>query len=119
MGKQARQLVSKEWRAEQLGISAMSLWEIGMLLDKRRISLSMPLPVYVRRIVDAEKLKVVPIDRGIAIESGQLPAGLSGDPADRIIIATARAMDCPLITADRKLLAFAAAGHLRAIDARL
>jgi len=119
LGKQARLLVSEEWKAEQLGISAMSLWEIGMLLDKCRISLSLPLSVYVRRLVDAEKLKVVPIDRGIAIESGQLPAGLPGDPGDRLITATARTLGLSLLTADRHILAYAAAGHLQAIDARL
>jgi len=119
LGNQARLLVSEEWKAEQLGISAMSLWEIGMLLDKRRISLSLPLSVYVRRIVDEEKLKVVPVDRTIAIESGQLPAGLPGDPGDRLIAATARTLGLPLLTADRDILTYAAAGHLQAIDARL
>lgn len=42
-----------------------------------------------------------------------------GDPADRLIVATARALDCPLVTADEKILAYAAAGHLKAVDARL
>lgn len=119
LGKQARLLVGDEWRAEQLGISAMSLWEIGMLLDKRRISLRLPLSAYVRRTVDTEKLKVVPIDRKIAVESSQLPAGLSGDPCDRLIAATARTLGLPLLTADRNILDYAAAGHLQAIDARV
>ena len=119
LGKRARLLISEEWKAEQLGISAMSLWEIGMLLEKRRIALSVPLSAYVQRLVDVEKLKVVPIDRGIAIESGQLPTGLPGDPGDRLIAATARVLGCPLLTSDRQLLDYAKAGHLVAIDARL
>lgn len=119
LGQRARLLVTEKWKSEQLGISAMSLWEIGMLLEKRRIALSVPLSAYVQRLVDVEKLMVVPIDRSIASESGQLPAGLPGDPGDRLIAATARVLACPLLTADNKLLDYGAAGHLQTVDARL
>jgi len=118
LSEQARVHVGEEWKAERAAISAMSLWEIGMLLEKRRISISLPLPDYVQRVVDGAKLKVVPIDRSIAFESSQLPAGLPGDPDDRLIAATARTLNRPLLTADRQILAYAAAGHLQAIDAR-
>lgn len=118
LGERARLLVSEKWRAEQLAISAMSLWEIGMLLKKCRIALSVPLPAYVQRLADVEKLKILPINREIAIESGQLPEGLPGDPGDRLIAATTRVLGCPLLTADRALMDYATAGHLQAIDAR-
>ena len=119
LGKRARLLVSEEWKAEQLGISAMSLWEIGMLIEKRRIALSVSLPSYLQRLVNVEKLKVVAVDRAIATESGQLPEGLPGEPGDRLIAATTRIMECTLLTADSMLLDYATAGHLQAIDARL
>jgi PIN domain nuclease of toxin-antitoxin system len=53
----------------------------------------------------------------IAIESTRLPGVLHGDPADRIMIATARAMGASLMTCDRAILHYANAGHLRAFDA--
>ena len=53
----------------------------------------------------------------IAVESTCLPGELHGDPADRIIAATARELGATLVTADRKLLDYAAAGYLRAADA--
>ncbi len=118
LGKRARRLIGEAWRAEQVGISVMTLWEIGMLLEKRRVALSLPLAAYVQRVIDTEKLKLVPVDRAIASESGQLPGGLPGDPGDRLIAATARVLGCPLLTADRTLLDYAKAGHVQAIDAR-
>lgn len=118
LGAVAQALVRDEWVAERACISAMSLWEIGMLVEKRRISLSRPMSTYVSRLVDEEKLIVLSIDRSIAIESGSLPAGLPGDPGDRLIAATARTLGYRLLTADERILGYAAAGHLQAIDAR-
>ena len=63
-------------------------------------------------------IRLEPISPSIAIDAGQLPGGIHGDPADRIIIATSRHLGCPLLTTDRKILAYAAIGHLKAIDAR-
>jgi PIN domain nuclease of toxin-antitoxin system len=53
-----------------------------------------------------------------AVEAGALPDSIRGDPADRIIIATARALTCPIATADRAILAYAKAGLVEALDVR-
>ena len=98
--------------------SAISFWEVAMLFDKGRMSLSLPLDQWVRSIIVQGQVKVAAVSAGIACSAGVLPGDLHGDPGDRIIIATARALGCPLVTADRKILAYAAAGHVRAIDAR-
>jgi PIN domain nuclease of toxin-antitoxin system len=77
----------------------------------------MPLTSFAEQV--SKDIRVIPVDTQIAVESGCLPPGIHGDPGDRIIAAAARVLGTPLLTADGKLLAYAAAGHLQAIDARL
>ena len=59
----------------------------------------------------------LPIEPSIAVDSVRLPEPLRPDPADRCIIATARYANAPPMTADEAILAFAAAGHVRTINA--
>ena len=60
---------------------------------------------------------LVPIEPAIAVDSVRLPGSFHADPADRFIVATSRHLASPLVTADRAILAYAAGGHVRAIDA--
>ena len=117
LGKQARLSIQESIEAETAAISSISFWELGILIEKRQLSLTMPLASFAEQI--SEDIQIIPVDQQIAVESGSLPAGIHGDPGDRIIAAAARILGCPLLTADKKLLAYAAAGHLQAIDARL
>jgi PIN domain nuclease of toxin-antitoxin system len=101
---------------EPLSCSAISFWEMAMLVDKRRIALSSPLDQWIQQ-ARRSGLSVADVSAEIGIDAGSLPGDIHGDPADRIIIATARALNCPLLTADRAILDYAAQGHVRAIDA--
>ncbi len=74
---------------------------------------------WIRGVLADSRVELVPISPNIAVEAGLLPHIIHGDPADRLMIATARALACPVLTPDRKLLSYAAEGHLQAIDARL
>ena len=89
-----------------------------MLLDKGRISLGMPADAWARDVLSSGKIVVAPLTPEVAAAAGQLPGSIHGDPADRIIVATARAYRCAVLTTDRKILAYAKAGHVQAIDAR-
>ena len=60
-------------------------------------------------------LSVIPIDPAIAVESCSLPGDFHGDPADRLIVASARLIDATLITLDRQILDWAKSGWLRAV----
>ena len=62
------------------------------------------------------RLTVLPIDVRVAIESRRLPGDFNQDPGDRFIVATARIFDIPVITSDGDILAYAAQGHVRAIE---
>ena len=59
----------------------------------------------------------MPIEPAIAIDSMRLPGNLHADPADHLIVATARYRSAPLLTADRAILDYAAGGHVRIVDA--
>jgi PIN domain nuclease of toxin-antitoxin system len=114
LGKTAHDMVAA---SHDLRVSAMTFWELSMLLNKQQIALSKPLDQMLDEIAHAQETTVVPITAPIAIDANRLPR-LHGDPVDRLLIATARDLRCPLMTADRTILDYAAAGHLRAIDAR-
>ena len=60
-------------------------------------------------------IRFVPLDYAMAAHSQTLPGGFHRDPADRFLVATARILDVPLVTRDERILAYARAGHVRAI----
>ncbi len=119
LGKAAREAIAGAAATATILVSAASFWEIGMLLSKGRISLSEALPQWVQAVAARAEIRIVPIDADIAVEAGLLPGDLHGDPGDRFIIATGRMMRAPLLTSDRKILAYAKAGNIEAIDAAL
>lgn len=86
-----------------LGIAAISLWEIAMLVQYRRISIpDLSLQDWFRVTLLAPKLRLLPLSPEIASRSGILE--MHGDPADRLIAATALEHVCRLATADDKLI---------------
>lgn len=100
----------------RLAISAITLWEALLLHDVGRLDLG---PEPRRWLAEARQrfpVTVLPIGEREAVESRLLPGELHRDPADRFIVATARIHRRVLVTADARLLAYAAAGHLAAMD---
>jgi PIN domain nuclease of toxin-antitoxin system len=88
--------------AETLAISAVSAWEVGMLIAKGRIEVDRDPRVWIRQAVAVEKLRVIDLDWTVAMTASGLE-GLHGDPADRMIVATAVRQRCPLVTKDGKI----------------
>jgi PIN domain nuclease of toxin-antitoxin system len=99
--------------ADVIGVSAMSCWEIGMLETRGRIRLSEPPLEWIRAALAQERTAGLPVEAEIATAAALLPPDeLHGDPADRIIYATARAHDARLITKDGALRAYDPRGTL-------
>ena len=88
-------------------LSVMSVWELGVLEAKRRIRLDVPCEQWVRDALAMPGLTVVPLTPEIALASSRLPEPFHGNPADRIIVATARTMGARLVTRDSKILEYA------------
>ena len=81
-------------------LSAISLWEAQVLHAKRRLELPVPFGVWLREAANEAVLKVLPLDLEVVLALDALPASFHGDPADRLIVATARAHGLPLATHD-------------------
>lgn len=99
----------------QLGVSAISVWEVGMLEAKGRIQLGAVCIDWVREALSAPGVRLLPLTPEIAIESSRLPGEFHGDPADRILAATSRIMGATLITKDQKLLSYGAEAFISVI----
>jgi len=101
-----------------LVVSAISVWEIGMLEAKGRIVLGMPCEKWVTTALTLPGLRLIGLEPEIAIASSRLPGEIHGDPADRILAATARARGAVLATADERLVEYGKAGFMRVLDVR-
>jgi PIN domain nuclease of toxin-antitoxin system len=98
-----------------LHLSAISIWEVAMLEAKGRITFTTDITSWITNAISAPGLAITGLRPDISIDSTHLPGNYHGDPADRIIIATARHLKCPLITADEKILSYANEGFVDAL----
>jgi PIN domain nuclease of toxin-antitoxin system len=91
-------------QSDKIGISAISCWEIAKRVEYGRMQLSRPIDEWFSLALRFPGVSLLPLTPQIAIASTQLPGTFHTDPADQIIVATARIYGCPLITADDKIL---------------
>jgi PIN domain nuclease of toxin-antitoxin system len=98
-------------------LSVISVWEVALLESKQRLHLHMDCLEWVRRALDTPGLSLVPITPEIAVESTRLPGNLHADPADRILVATARNLGARLMTRDQALLDYGYKRHARIFSA--
>lgn len=96
-------------------LSSISLWEIAMLKAKKRINIYQPIKEFLKTIVDIDGMNIADLSSGIAAESTLLVDDFHGDPADRIIAATAIETGAIILTRDSKILSWANLGNVRAI----
>ena len=99
----------------ELLVSAISIWEVGMLEVKGRLTLEQECMDWVRDALAAPGIKLAPLELAIAVASSRLPGDFHGDPADRIIVATARAYVCPLVTMDQAIIEYAQSGLVKVV----
>jgi PIN domain nuclease of toxin-antitoxin system len=96
-----------------LTVSPISVWEIANLVRNNRIVLAMPVIKWFRQALNAMEAKMSELSVEILAGSCELPGSPPSDPADRIIIATARDARMVLMTRDRRILAYSRAGYVR------
>jgi PIN domain nuclease of toxin-antitoxin system len=98
-------------------VSLVSAWEIGLFARRASAGFSFrPSPVlWFKALLAKPSISLTPLAPDAAIEAGALPGTLHRDPANRLLIATARDLGVPLVTRDARILAYAAQGHLQAI----
>ncbi len=112
-----RKKIDSAIQTNSIYLAAISLWEVGMLVAKQRIILEMPCLEWINRAIDELHLQILPITPTIAVESCTLPKKFHGDPADRLIVGTARARGMTLMTRDMNILNFSKSKLLSVIKA--
>jgi PIN domain nuclease of toxin-antitoxin system len=98
--------------AEAIGVSAISCWEVAKLVEYERLELPVPLEEWLEQALNYPGVQLLALTPEIVIESTRLPGEFHRDPADQIIVATARVYGCPLVSSDEKILNYA---HVKTI----
>lgn len=111
-----RQVVEQYQGKELIFVSAISVWELGMLVDRERIQLEIDCLDWVEQAFASSHVHLIPLTPRIAIQSTRLPEILHGDPADRILIATAHEYNAVLVTHDQKILDYGKSKYIATYD---
>lgn len=85
-------------------IHPLSVWEVGTLVRKGRLTLAGPVGRWVEKALAVEGVTLTPLTAAMALEAAALPDPFPGDPVDRMLVATARSLGATLVTADRRIL---------------
>jgi len=94
----------REHETDGLGVSVISCWEVAKLIELKRLSFEIDVHDWINQALSYPGIQLIEFSPRIAVESTQLPGEFHRDPADQIIVATARVHDCPLLTMDKKIL---------------
>lgn len=93
--------------ASQLFVCAISCWEIAKLVEMNRLTLSLDVLTWLQTALVYPKIQLMPLTPEIVVESTKLPGTFHKDPADQLIVATARVLGCSVMTEDAKILGYA------------
>jgi PIN domain nuclease of toxin-antitoxin system len=119
LGRGGARAIEAAAQAGVLYVSAVSAWELITLIRRGRLTLARDARDWIAEARRPYRTTIAPVTAEIAMDAADLPAFQLGDPADRMIVATARALGGDLVTADRRLLAYGREGHVRVRPAGL
>ena len=85
-------------------LSDISLWEVALLVERKRLAFEIPLRQWLESATTPRTVRLLSITAPVAAETAELPESFHRDPADRIIVATSRILDVPLLTQDRAII---------------
>ena len=108
LGSATRAAIDGCWQGGgTIYLSAISVWEMALLVDAGRLDLGISVESWVQRFASASGVEIAPFDHHAALRSTRLHDLEHRDPADRFLIATAMELGCPLVTYDDRILRFA------------
>jgi PIN domain nuclease of toxin-antitoxin system len=103
LSRAAAKVIADHQATEAIIVSCFSTWELATLVARGRVSLSLALSEWMREAEAQRGVRFQPVTNAIALESADLPGDFHADPADRIIVATARRLGAALVTRDEKI----------------
>ena len=103
---QTHQIYLQTHEAEGLGVSIISCWEVANLAEYTRFTLPCPVDEWLDQALAYPGVRLLNLIPRIVVESTQLPGTFHRDPADQLIVPTARVYSCPLVTVDPKIVAY-------------
>jgi len=106
MPKSSRKIIDAAAQEGLLYLAAISLWEVSMLSKKKRILLEMPCLEWINKSLELTHTQILSLTPSIAVESCHLPGDFHDDPADRLIVATARVENVVILTRDTRILSY-------------
>jgi len=106
LSQKVKKLIENTDGYEELLLSAISPWEFSKLLEKGKIGISHNPGQWINEALDLPKLRIVPLTPIIAYRSTVLPKPFHDDPADQIIVATAREEKATILTKDKRILKY-------------
>ena len=112
LSKRAKNAITRELAGGEIVVSSISAWEIATLVAREKLVLTMDVGSWLVTVGQIEGVRFVPVDVEIATKSVALPGEFHNDPADRMIVATARKLAVPLVTKDAKIRSYA---HVKTI----
>lgn len=112
-----RKMISDATATGNLRLAAISLWETAVLAFGKRVNLQKPTVQWLDEAIVGSGIAVEPLNTAVAAGAYDLPGKFHRDPADRVIVATARISGAALMTRDRRILDYAGQGHVTAIPA--
>ena len=101
---------------QTIWVSPITAWEFGLLASKGRLAITVPVRTWLDNLMQTPGLKWADLSPDVLLASNALPGQVQGDPADRIIVATAREFGMRVVTKDRLILDYAGQGHVMALE---
>ena len=99
--------IIEQARPGGLGVSLISCWEVAKLVECKRLKLACPVEEWMDKALTLPGIQLIELTPRIIIASARLPGAFHRDPADQMIVATAREYDCELLTVDKKIRQYA------------
>lgn len=96
----------KKNEQDTIGVSIISIWEIAKLVEYNRLTLPCKLSEWIARAKNYPGIEILDLTEEIILNSTRLPGSFHKDPADQLIVGTARVIECPIVTSDKKIIQY-------------
>ncbi len=106
LSQKVKRIVGNTDRYNEILLSAISPWEFSKLLEKKKIGISCDPEDWINSALDMPKFRLIPLSPVLAYRSTVLPQPFHSDPADQIIVATAREENATILTKDERILTY-------------